>query len=74
MIILGLRCSPSEFSFIVIQGTQKTHSLVASGRIRYPSGYNHCELLRWLYNEVKGLIIKYKIEGIGVKGTQKLWA
>lgn len=72
MIILGLRCSPSEFSFSVMEGTLKSHMLVATGRIKYPTGYNHCELLRWLHNEIGGLIGKYQVNGIGVKGTEAM--
>jgi hypothetical protein len=72
MIILGFRCSPSEFSFSVMEGNLKTHKLVASGRIKYPSGYNHCELLRWFHNEIAGLINKYQANGIGVKGTEAM--
>jgi len=72
MLILGLRCSTSEFSFAIIDGTQKAHKLIASGRVKYPSGYTHSELLKWLHNEVGGLIIKYKPNGIGVKGTEAM--
>jgi len=72
MTILGLRCSPSEFSYSIIEGNQRTHKLIHSGRIKNPSGYNHCDLLKWFYHEIGELITKYKIYAIGVKGTEPM--
>jgi hypothetical protein len=72
MIILGIRCSTSEFSFAIIEGTLKTNKLLLSARTKYPNGYNHCELLKWLHNEIGDLITKYKPNGIGVKGTEAM--
>lgn len=72
MIVLGLRCSPSEFSFAIVEGTLKAHKLNASAHVKYPTGYNHCELLKWLHNEIGGLITKHKPNAIGVKGTEAM--
>lgn len=72
MKILGLRCSPSEFSFAIIEGTQKKPALVDSGRVKVPSGYNHCDLLKWFFQEIGVLITKNSINAIGVKGTEAM--
>lgn len=72
MTILGLRCSPSEFSYSIIVGNQRTHKLVHSERIKFPSGYNHCDLLKWFYHEIGELISKHEINAIGVKGTEPM--
>ena len=72
MKALGLRCSPSEFSFSIIEGIQKNYELVESGRIKYPKGYHHCDLLKWFYLEIERLISTYEINAIGVKGTEPM--
>lgn len=71
-MVLGIRCTPSEFSYVIIEGSFKSHSLKTSNRMKYPSGYSHCELLKWFYNEIGGSIAKFEITVIGVKGTEAM--
>ena len=72
MNILGIRCSSKDFSFSVVNGKQDNPNLKDSGTIKFPTGYNDAERLKWFYQEIGGLIIKYNINGIGVKGVEPM--
>jgi hypothetical protein len=72
MTILGIRCSPKEFSYSVIEGNQRVHKLIHSCRIKFPNGYSHSELLKWFYHEIAEILKKHEISAVGVKGTEAL--
>lgn len=72
MKILGIRCSLKDFSFSIVTGKQDTPSLIDSGTIKYPTGYNDADKVKWFYQEIGGLITKYKIRGIGIKGVEPM--
>ena len=72
MTSIGIRCTPTDFSFTIIEGSLKNYRLIAFNRLKYPQGYNRCELLKWLYLEMGEIIKKYSIYAIGVKGTEAM--
>jgi hypothetical protein len=72
MQVLGIRCSLKDFSFAVMKGSQKDSSLIDSGAIKYPTGYNEADKMKWFYQEIGELLTKYKINGIGIKGVEPL--
>jgi hypothetical protein len=72
MIVLGIRCSSKDFSFSVVTGSQADPNLIESGTIKFPSGYNDSERIKWFYQENEGLIEKHGIKGIGIKGVEPM--
>ena len=72
MKILGIRCSSKDFSFSIVTGKQDNPSLIDSETIKYPKGYSDADKMKWFYQEIGGLIAKYEIYGIGIKGTEPM--
>ena len=72
MVILGIRCSSKDFSFSILRGNQENPSLIDSGTIKYPTGFNDAIKMRWFYQEIGDLITKHKIGGIGIKGVEPM--
>lgn len=72
MSILGIRCSSKDFSFSIVKGKQDTVILVDSGTFTFPKSYSESETLKWLSQEIEGIITKYSIHGIGIKGVEPM--
>lgn len=69
---IGIRCTLTDFSFSIVEGKLDYFDLVTTGRIKYPNGYKHIELLKWFYQEIGELLKKYDVKAIGVKGTEAM--
>lgn len=72
MNILGIKCSSKDFSYSIIKGNQESVTLSDSGTVTFPKGYSDSETLKWLSQEIEGLIKKHSIHGIGVKGVEPM--
>jgi Holliday junction resolvasome RuvABC endonuclease subunit len=72
MIILGIRCSTNDFSYAIVTGNQASPNIIESGNIKFPSGYNDSDRIRWFYQETGELISKFSIKGIGIKGVEPM--
>lgn len=72
MSILGIRCSSKEFSYCIVNGKQESVKLTDTGTISFPKGYSDSETLKWLSQEIEGIIKKHKVHGIGIKGVEPM--
>jgi Holliday junction resolvasome RuvABC endonuclease subunit len=72
MSILGIRCSSKDFSFSIVKGKQDSVTLVDSGTITFPKGYSESDTLKWLSQEIEGIIKKHQVHGIGIKGVEPM--
>lgn len=72
MNILGLRCSPSEFCYVVLKGSKEDWELVIQKKLKLPTGYTRPELIRWFSQEIASIIKEHKISDIGIKGTEAM--
>ena len=72
MIILGVRCSPKDFSFCVIEGAKAAPAINHTQEIVFPSAYAKPLLLKWLMAEVDDLIKKYSINSIAIKSSEMM--
>jgi hypothetical protein len=68
--VLGLRCSNTDYYFVVMRGTKKTPSIEANSLIQYPEGFKKAVSLKWMVDEVKDKLKKYKIEKVVMKGPE----
>ena len=64
MNVLGIRCSNKDYTFAVLTSTKKSPELIDSQTLPYPKGFSKPQSLKWLLQEIDGLIIKYQIEKI----------
>ncbi len=49
-----------------------TPELVESQTIKYPTGFNDSQRVKWFYQEVDGLIKRHNAESLGIKGTEPM--
>jgi hypothetical protein len=72
MTVLGLRCGSKEFSYSIVRGTMTTPELVESQTIKYPTGFNDSQRVKWFYQEIDGLMKRHSAESLGIKGTEPM--
>jgi len=72
MILLGLRCSNSDFSYAVLEGSKKRPVLREKNVVLFPKNYSRLDSLRWFFLEIDGLIKRVKPEGILIKKSEIL--
>ena len=72
MSILGIRCSSKDFSYCIVNGKQESATLADTGTISFPKGYTESETQKWLSQEIEGIIKKYNVHGIGIKGVEPM--
>ena len=70
MCILGVRCSSSDFSYVVIRGPRSLPEIIASATIAFPKGFSRSQELKWLAQELESLVGRHKPRAIGLKGTE----
>lgn len=70
MNVLGIRCSASDFSYVVLQGTQQNPILLKYETVRFPKSYSKPQSLKWFLQEVQELIVNNNIKKISIKGFE----
>lgn len=74
MVVLGVRCSNTNYAYAVLTGTKAAPSLVDCALVGYPKGYSHPEVLKWLLQEIEALDAKHHFDGWTIKGAEPLAA
>ena len=64
MNVLGIRCSNKDYTFAILTGTKKLPQLLDSETLQYPKGYSKPESLKWLLQEIEGLVTKYDVKKV----------
>jgi hypothetical protein len=67
MAILGVRCSNSDFTYVILDGSFENPKIELLENIQIPHGYKQSESLDWLYKEVCGILGRNEIEIIVIK-------
>jgi hypothetical protein len=62
MAILGLRCSNSDITFVVLEGSRDQPSVVVMADLSIPSGFKQPEALDWVYQETELLVRRHNVE------------
>lgn len=72
-MILGIRCSNSDYSFALLKGSKGCPEVANVKSASYPKGYSRPEILRWLYQEIEDYSSKnIGIETFLVKGAEPM--
>lgn len=61
MFSLGFRISPTDWTYVVLDGTVGSPTVVAAETIKIPPGMGESESLAWFRDEVAGLISQYPV-------------
>jgi len=72
-MILGIRCSNTDYSFALLKGTKGTPLVVNITSAFFPKGYTRPNVLRWLYQEIDDYFLKHKgISHLVLKGAEAM--
>ena len=72
-MILGVRCSNTDYSFALLKGKKGTPQVVNTKTASFPKGYTRPDILRWLYQEIDDYFSKHKgISHLVVKGAEPM--
>jgi hypothetical protein len=74
MRILGVRCSPKDFAYCIMDGMKAAPQLLHSEQIKLPIGYVKPLSLKWLFQEVNDLLRKHSVDSIAIKCSEGLAA
>lgn len=61
-MILGLRCWPEKFAFVLIDGDVSSCYTVKSGVKKFPTDLSRPGFLNWISKELKGLLANHDVK------------
>ena len=67
MKILGIRCSNKDVTYCVLSGTQTRPKEFACDTVAFPKGYSLPQSLKWLVQEIDGIIEEHGVKAIALK-------
>jgi hypothetical protein len=70
MSVIGFRCFPDAFAFVVLNGTQQNPHVIAHEKISFPSDYAWGETMSWLRKQTIELLGNYDISSASLKVTE----
>ncbi len=70
MIVLGVRCSNSDFTYVVMTGTKQSPVLSVANCLKLPKNYGRPRCLLWFQQEIDQLIKKHGIRVIVIKRSE----
>lgn len=69
-MILGLRCSASDYAYAVMQGARSKPALVSSGLELFPKGFSRLQCVHWLLQELETILNTNTCSAIVIKGFE----
>jgi len=70
MSVIGVRCSPRDFAYCILEGTKNEPRLIHYAEIQFPQSYSWPYNLRWLMQEVEDILNKYSVDSIAIKSSE----
>ena len=58
-MILGIRCSNTDYTFALLKGRKKTPQLQNIKTAAFPKGYSRPNSLRWFFQEIEDYFAKH---------------
>ena len=74
MNVLGIRCSNTDYAYVILTGNRAAPEIVEKSLIALPKGYSRSESLKWFYQEIDGILGRVAINTITIKGAEALAA
>jgi hypothetical protein len=72
MNVLGVRCSNKDFTYAILTGTKRAPAQVMLNSLAFPKGFAKAQSLRWLLQEMDGIITANQINKIVIKSSEGL--
>ena len=70
MIILGVRCSNTDYTYCILSGDARSPHVDAVKHVSYPNGYTEAETLRWLHQEFQAICGRQTLDAVGIKRAE----
>jgi hypothetical protein len=71
-MVLGLRCSNSDYHYVLLSGTKKVPVLENEEYISYPVNLKKAFALKWMVEEIRDRLGKFKIDRVVIKTPEPL--
>ena len=72
-MILGIRCSNTDYTFALLKGRKKTPQLQNIKTAAFPKGYSRPNSLRWFFQEIEDYFAKHtEITECVIKGAEPM--
>lgn len=71
-MVLGLRCSNTDYHFVILGGTKKAPLLESRGCVGYPTGVKKPLALKWMVDETRDRLQKGNIDRVVIKAPEPL--
>lgn len=72
MKTIALRCSNSDFAYVVLDGNQDSPSIEHCAKIPFPKGYAEHSLLYWFYQEISEIVKSHSPDQLVVKAAESM--
>jgi type IV pilus biogenesis protein CpaD/CtpE len=69
-MILGLRCSNSDYYHVLLSGTKGAPQLNGHGSVQFPTGISKPASLKWMVDEIRDRIEKSGVKKVVLKGPE----
>lgn len=70
MSVIGFRCFPDGFSYVVLEGRQEEPEVVVYDRFVFPTDLSWGAKLGWLRKQVLEVLRQHNVSGAGLKGPE----
>lgn len=70
MIVIGTRCSNSDYTFCILSGNRDSPIVEETNRVSFPKDYSEPELLNWFYQEVTALFQRTDSDAVVIKKAE----
>lgn len=70
MAVFGIRCSNSDFCFVVIEGSRKQVKILDRAEVSFPEGYSRPHELKWFLQELELIFCKHEIKVVSIKVSE----
>jgi hypothetical protein len=71
-MVMGLRCSNTDYHFVLLTGTKSSPVLKQSGSFNYPKGLKKPFALKWMLEETRDRLQKCTIDRVVIKASEPL--
>ena len=72
MKTIALRCSNSDFAYVVLDGTQEKPSIEQCANTAFPKGYEEHSLLYWFYQEITEIMQTHSPDQLVIKAAETM--
>jgi len=69
-MVAGFRCSTSEFSYVILNGSRSHPEIIRHGVRKKPRAYSHHEFLKWARERIHEILSEFEIGALGYKRAE----